>query len=121
MNKRDTGRHYEEMAVLHLIHAGYKILKRNYYTRYGEIDIIAYKASTYIFIEVKYRTSDKKGKPYEAVGHAKRQRMMKSSLSYCKVMNLFGQSMRFDIIDILEEKLTHYENAFEMDKRYTNY
>ncbi|PKM57329.1 MAG: YraN family protein [Firmicutes bacterium HGW-Firmicutes-3] len=121
MNKRDTGQHYEEMAVNHLIQAGYKILKRNYYTRYGEIDIIAFKASTYIFIEVKYRTSDKKGKPYEAVGHTKRQRLMKSSLSYCKVMNLFGQPMRFDIIDILEEKLTHYENAFEMDKRYVNY
>lgn len=121
MNKRAMGGVYEEHARLHLLSKGYTIVDQNYYTKFGEIDIIAMKDQNYMFVEVKYRSSDQKGKPYEAVGYKKRQHMMKSAVVYIKEFKLYNHTMRFDIIDILGDELTHYENAFPMDLRFYNY
>lgn len=121
MNKRKTGGIYEEHARLHLLSKGYKIIEQNYYTRYGEIDLIVKNETTYVFVEVKYRSSDIGGRPYQAVGKRKRQHMMRSAILYIQRHKLFNQSMRFDIIDILGEDLSHYENAFPMDLRYYNH
>lgn len=121
MNKRYEGSLYEQKAMDYLRDKGYRILTHNYYTKYGELDIIAYKDRTYVFIEVKYRKSDKNGKPYEAVTYKKRQHIMRSSISFCQTNHILGEPMRFDIIDILSGVITHYENAFEMDKKYSNY
>lgn len=45
------------MAAKYITEHGYNILERNYNGRFGEIDIIAHKASVLIFFEVKYRSS----------------------------------------------------------------
>lgn len=121
MNKRKEGAIYEVRAMNYLRAQGYRILDHNYYTKHGEIDIIAYRNKTYVFVEVKYRTSDRYGKPYEAVTKAKRQRIMRSAITFGQSNQCLGESMRFDIIDILREKITHYENAFLMDQRYMSY
>ena len=39
-NKRNIGTGYENMAVEYLLSQGHTIIKRNYRTRLGEIDII---------------------------------------------------------------------------------
>lgn len=41
MDKRKEGSKYEDAAAEYLENAGYKILERNFYTHFGEIDIIA--------------------------------------------------------------------------------
>ena len=38
-NKRAVGSMYEDMAVKYLVSQGHTIIKRNYRTSYGEIDI----------------------------------------------------------------------------------
>jgi putative endonuclease len=43
------------MAVAHLRARGFSVLARNYRTRRGEIDVIAFDGSTLIFVEVKTR------------------------------------------------------------------
>lgn len=54
MKKSDIGRIGEEKACEFLINRGYKILERNYWRKFGEIDIIARAPDrTLIFIEVK--------------------------------------------------------------------
>ncbi len=47
----------EELAVRFLKKKGYKIIKQNYKTRIGEIDIIARDGNALVFIEVKTRES----------------------------------------------------------------
>lgn len=47
------GKEFEDKAVEFLKKNKYKILKRNYRTRLGEIDIIALKDKSLIFVEVK--------------------------------------------------------------------
>lgn len=120
MNTRDKGKVYEEHARLYLLSKGYEIECLNYYTKFGEIDIVAKKGITIVFVEVKFRTRGTGGRPYEAVGQRKRQRLMKSAVLYVQENRLFQHCFRFDIIDILGDEVNHYESAFEMDKRYCN-
>jgi putative endonuclease len=43
----------ESKAVAYLQTKGYTIVERNFYSRFGEVDIVAMKDSVYHFIEVK--------------------------------------------------------------------
>ncbi len=50
---RKKGYQSENIAIEYLQKQGYMILERNFYSRFGEIDIIALKDSVLHFIEVK--------------------------------------------------------------------
>lgn len=71
MEKKVLGRIGENMAEEMLKAEGYEIIRRNYYTRYGEIDIIASKADVIYFCEVKTRMNLDYGLPREAVTRTK--------------------------------------------------
>lgn len=51
--KRQFGNEGEDLVVADLRNGGYKIIKRNYLKKWGEIDIIAFKDNKLHFIEVK--------------------------------------------------------------------
>lgn len=63
----NLGKLAEDFAVSLLQGKGYKIIDRNFHSRFGEIDIIAEENETLIFVEVKARWSPKFGVPEEAV------------------------------------------------------
>jgi putative endonuclease len=50
---KEIGNKGEDLACRYLEQLGYEILKRNYFDKVGEIDIIAYKEPKIHFIEVK--------------------------------------------------------------------
>jgi putative endonuclease len=50
---REKGNIAEDKAVSFLKGLGFEIIERNYYSRFGEIDIIAKKESVLHFVEVK--------------------------------------------------------------------
>ena len=79
MNKRDVGTFYEDIAAEYIRNNGGKIIKRNYRSRQGEIDIIARDGEYLCFVEVKYRAGDKYGDALEAVGFAKQKTVCKVS------------------------------------------
>lgn len=54
---RTKGSNAESHACEFLLHKGFEIIERNFYTRYGEIDIIARKDNVLHFIEVKSGSS----------------------------------------------------------------
>ena len=51
---RSIGNKGEDQACKYLINNGYTIKKQNYYTRFGELDIITQKRTQLHIIEVKY-------------------------------------------------------------------
>ena len=53
MNTREIGNLAENQAVDFLENNSYQIIDRNFYTKFGEIDIIAKKDNILHFIEVK--------------------------------------------------------------------
>ena len=74
-NNRETGAKAEAIACWFLKQQGYDVLEQNFYTKVGEIDIIAKEDQTLVFVEVKYRKDDKKGYPAQAVDQRKQQKI----------------------------------------------
>ena len=51
----------EQQTALELEQAGFDIIEQNFYSRYGEIDIIAIKQQELLFVEVKARAKTQRG------------------------------------------------------------
>ncbi|MBZ2173889.1 YraN family protein [Schnuerera sp. xch1] len=116
-NNIQKGAYGEGKATKYLISKGYKIIDRNYTTRIGEIDIIAIKSKTLVFVEVKTRSNTNYGFPYEAVNRKKQNKILRSSLIYIKHKKLDNYQARYDIIEVYlhdEPNINHIENAFCM-------
>ncbi len=108
--KGDIG---EEKAVKYLKKQGYKIITRNYNCGFAEIDIVATKKRFIIAVEVKARTTDEFGMPFQAVDERK-QRKIQSALEWFVQRNpkYKEYDFQFDIVSILGDELEHIENAF---------
>lgn len=119
MNKRSFGNRGEDLAVLFLQRRGYRILKRNYSSRYGEIDIVARHKGGLCFVEVKTRSDGRCGSPLEAVGWRKQRQLGRMALEYLASHPLKEKFIRFDIVSVLLEDgrpvFELVENAFEWD------
>lgn len=93
---------------------GYRILQRNFYSRYGEIDIIAREGRYLVFIEVKYRNNTSHGLPQEAVSRKKQRTICKVANYYCLTHGIPENiPCRFDVVAILEEDIILLRDAFE--------
>ena len=66
MNQREVGAKKEEQAGEYLKSCGYELEAKNYYCRFGEIDIIAREGKYLCFVEVKYRKIRCAGRCYFA-------------------------------------------------------
>lgn len=112
-NKRAVGKKYEDLATEYLLNNGYTILVRNFSDRKHEIDIIAKKDVYLVFVEVKYRKTLRNGNPAEAVTKTK-QKGIYQCARYFMYKNEIPEDTpcRFDVIAILGEEITHYEDAF---------
>lgn len=75
MTTTDTGHRAEEEAAEFLKSKGYKVLARNWRTRWCEIDIIAQKDKVVSFVEVKYRHSAAQGSGLEYITPKKLRQM----------------------------------------------
>ena len=118
-NKRAIGADKETEALNYLTRHNYIILERNYFTRHGEIDIIALDQNYLVFIEVKFRTSTKKGLPEEAVSPRKQHSIVSAAKYYLYRHGIsFDTPCRFDVIVILNETITLYKNAFDITGNY---
>ena len=113
MNKRVIGNAKETQAIDYLMKQGYKILERNYYTRAGEIDIIAMDGNYLAFVEVKYRWNEGYGFPSEAV-HYKKQRKIIQCARYYLFTHGFREYVpcRFDVIVLLGEEIHLIKHAY---------
>src|SRR3989339_1878641 len=111
---RKIGKDGEEIAAKYLSDKGYKILEKNYYTKFGEIDLIALKNSVLIFVEVKLKHGDGFGTPEEMIGNSKLsqvQRMAEFYLIDNPGIAKKYDSYRIDAVCIVQgSRITHYEN-----------
>ncbi|MDR1551064.1 MAG: YraN family protein [Holosporaceae bacterium] len=101
----------ERVAVFFLLIKGYRILARRYKTVCGEIDIIARKRDTVVFLEVKSRKNIEKC--YNAITKRQLARIQRSSEIFMRrANNLSNCSRRYDVILIADwEWPIHIENV----------
>lgn len=100
MISQKIGKMGEDLALKYLAQLGYKILKRNFKSKLGEIDIIAKDKEEIVFIEVKTRTNNKYGKPAEAVNKIKKEHIKNAGIYYIYSNKLNNKSIRFDVIEV---------------------
>jgi putative endonuclease len=105
MNTRKKGNIAEERACEYLKTKGYKIVDRNFYTKFGEIDIIAYKDGVFHFIEVK---SGLNFEPIYNITPKKLQRIIKSVYVYLKTKSI-DSPFCIDAI-IVKKEIEHLVN-----------
>lgn len=116
--RRNLGILGEKIAAEYLKKNHYKIIQSNFRCRFGEIDIIAHKQDTYIFVEVKTRKSLSFGRPIEAINGIKKNHLLKSGQYYIQSSNLKDCNFRFDAIEVvipslISPKVNHIKNIIQ--------
>jgi len=114
-NQRSKGRKYEKLAEKYLTDNGFEILENNYQAGHKEIDIIARKDSSVVFVEVKGAESEKFGHPAEKVDSRKRKFLIEAAEQYIQLNDFNGFDFRFDLITILNGRLEHFPDAFQKE------
>jgi len=121
------GRVGEEAAEEFLRKKGYQILERNFRTKFGEIDIIAkqhlrgerssHLGGVLIFVEVKTKSGEEFGEPWEMVDERKVGQVRRMAELYLMKKRLGEAACRIDVVGVwldIEgevEKIEHWENV----------
>jgi putative endonuclease len=120
MAKRsDVGAWGEALAARHLRAHGYLIRARNWRCGRGELDIVAERAQTIVFVEVRTRRSDAYGAPQESISAHKRATLIATAQAYLDQHDLRDAQWQIDVIAIeLDQRnalmrLDHLECAIE--------
>jgi len=131
MKEKNSGSTYqkgkkgEDQAAAFLRLKGYRILERNFRVGQGEIDLIARRGGTLVFIEVKTRRGKAQGTPLEAVTPHKVKRLSAAAAVYLAGNPLERGNCRFDVVTLGPDKnllgllkVQHFENAFSTDEAF---
>ena len=112
MNTRVIGRRGEDKAIEYLKMRNYTILDRNFNSHFGEVDVVAWDGEYVVFIEVKARKDTEFGMPREAVNWRKQKTIVKVAEYWLYKHKRVGEPVRFDVVEILGDKITHIVDAF---------
>jgi len=110
--KKLLGLKGEKLAEKTLKKQGYKIIKTNYVTPFGEADLVCEKDGVINFVEVKTRTSCKFGTPAQAVNYKKQKKYRDIANYYLKENNLSDVQISFVVVEILDENVNIITDAF---------
>ncbi len=110
----NLGKHGEDLAHRHLRRAGYTIVARNWRPPGGggEIDLVAWKGETLVFVEVKTRAADALNAPERAITPDKIEFLRRTARNYIRRSDADPDKARFDVISITGDALEHFEEAF---------
>ena len=113
--KREIGNEGEAIARDYLTQQGYTLVDTNWQYGHLEIDIIAQKGNTLVFVEVKTRSSAAVLEPQMAVNQQKQRNIIRAANAYI-LKNRYDCEARFDIITVLktgaDTKVDHLPDAY---------
>jgi putative endonuclease len=110
----DFGILAETLSVLYLRLKLYSIIERRYKTYAGEVDIIAKRAKSIVFIEVKARKNSKD--THEVLSRRQQIRITRAAQVFLSNNKKFGASnIRFDLILFTPKFIKHIKNAWESE------
>lgn len=111
---KEVGAQGELLAQEYLVKKGYKIIETNKrFSRFCEIDIIAFDRDTLVFVEVKTRSTDFCGSGLEAITKAKYENIVKGLYLYLNETNGKYKKFRIDAVAITLKpimKIDHLKN-----------
>lgn len=110
--RRALGARGEEAVAAWYAAAGYEVVDRNWRCRAGELDLVLRRGRTYVFCEVKTRSSLAFGAPQEAVGRTKQQRLRVLAAEWLRRTSGGWGDVRFDVACVLGADVDVIEGAF---------
>lgn len=123
------GRLGEKIAEEYLKNKGYLVLDKNYFFRIsggpkrGEIDIVAKKEDTIVFVEVKALSCGGFGRefksgisPEEKINFGKRKKLIRSAETWLSAKKIaLNSKWQIDVISVRifpgKKEVSHFENA----------
>ena len=115
-SKSSIGRRAEEWAAEYLESKGFRIIAKNFRTRFGEIDLIADDGGVLALVEVKYRRDESFAPAEESLTAGKQKKLLRAGRAAAV---RFGrhQNIRFDFIAMIGSadklEIRHYRDVFE--------
>jgi putative endonuclease len=118
--RHQLGRLGERLAAEHLERLGFEVIDRNYRTRHGELDLVAFDSSLLVFCEVKTRRSARGVGPWDKLGEEKRGQVRRMGVAWLtdRPGRPYAAELRFDAIGVTFDPagrllaLDHLEGAF---------
>jgi putative endonuclease len=99
--RKALGADGEEEACRLLRGRGYRVLERNYRTRWGELDAVALEAGELVFVEVRSRSTGEFGSGAESVGPAKQRQLVRMAQMYMSDRRVPPERVcRFDVVEM---------------------
>jgi putative endonuclease len=108
----------ERIAARWLRHQGWEIVAHRFRNGRRDLDLIAERRGTVVFVEVKARRGEIFGDPVEAVTWRKQRELTRSAHVWIDRHGNPGQDYRFDVVGVLigpeRVRIRHVENAFSI-------
>jgi putative endonuclease len=90
----------EQAAERFLRAQRYAILARNYRCPTGEVDLVALDGRTVVFVEVKTRTQEGFGSPFDAIDPHKQHQLARAAQYFLAEHRLHDRPARFDVVGV---------------------
>ena len=112
LSNRARGQWGENLAAAHYRRLGHHILDRNWRSSTGELDLVLFDGSTYVFSEVKARRTTDFGPASAAVTVAKQRRIRQLAVEWLRAHDVHASSIRFDVVAITGNDIELLTDAF---------
>jgi putative endonuclease len=114
--RKDLGRWGETYACDYLQKKGYQLISKNYYSRYGEIDLIMRVEDTLVAVEVKTRRSNEFGYGEDSITNKKLKTIYMTMTSFLMEHPKLPENWQLDVVVVepvrdLPTIIHHYENV----------
>ena len=110
--RRALGASGEDAVAAWYLERGYEVMVRNWRCRAGELDLIVRRGRTFVFCEVKTRSSDAFGAPVEAITREKQVRVRHLAARWLEDAPMRPTDIRFDVASVLAGEIEVLEGAF---------
>lgn len=113
----------ERIAADYLQRFGYRIEKRNYRCRQGEIDIVAWDGAVLVFVEVRTRSGEDLAALLASVGRRKQHRITRVAMAYVQEHEVRDTELRFDVVAVTcppdrPPEVAHVPAAFDASPQF---
>lgn len=111
----EQGKLYEQLALAYLEQQGLQLVTQNFSCKAGEIDLVMRHQHYWVFVEVKYRASNRYGGALAAVTRSKQLKVRRAVQYYQQIYRITQQPCRIDVLAIEGMAPYHYhwlQNAF---------
>ncbi len=98
--KKAIGDYYEKHARQYLEAKGFKFIDQNVRYQGGELDLIMKNKECFVFIEVKYRKSNRFGGAISSISSQKKRRLLQTAYNWLRDHKLSAthSQYRFDAV-----------------------